>query len=447
MAAAAAPVRSVLSASPHLDLLRSTVTSSTNTNVDHHDHSIPLLLRQHKHNDTITATDRSKLLSSYFALEPSPALLKAADDEQRAANTVSNLAHRINVTRQLALDETPSEKLALDRAAEKLSNRRLALSTSSGGPALRRVQHLSAQQRDILTSLYPRHPTLHLDAHALLNQRRRIALLKDALKDQNVALTKLSDAANLLLLVADHVQVLASYYAQPPFSSTSCSPSSSTCPPPNLSHFPNSPSSTFLSRRFTTSFSASLPSSRSSASSSSSSSAPCSRESSLDCGRRDDNDAVRVGCLGRCDEFRGPAPFYVSTVPSSYRFRYLRKCWGYAADALVAAVDASSFLYRHVERLGQRELIPGLEAQCKRCVWLVEFPGGVTVFFKADFLLKMESDARSMRTDVIAWHCKVQQFASKIRKELTSMIKKESILDDRLFEARKRLLETECNSK
>lgn len=333
-------------------------------------------------------SQRATLLSAYIALEPSLSLQSAANREKSFAHNAKRYADRIKQARHLDISETPSERQLFDDILVKLSRR-----ASAPAPSAARKDNLEKKRRHILALLYPStNRLLTYTASALLRERRSLSLLRTALQDQSAAMLKLTDAANLLLLIADHIDILAACYGNNNISS------SSSCTPP---------SSTTAS----------------------------------DCSSEDDN-TTRVGCLGRASSESSPTIF-VSSVPSSYRFRYLRKCWSYAAKALAEAVAKSTFLMAELERLGQRELIPGLEGQCRRCMWLLELPGGLTVFFRTDYLQKLCSEARQMRQLVFDWQAKVKRFSAKVRSDVSRSRNKIVSLKQNMSEKREQLLAEE----
>lgn len=333
-------------------------------------------------------SQRAHLLSEYIALEPSLALRSEAIREKNVAENAQRYADRIHQARNLDISETPSERQLFDDILVKLSRR-----ASAPAPSSARKESLEQKRRYILAVLYPsNHWKLTPLTSVLIRERRSVSLLRHTLRDQALAMRKLTDAANLLLLIADHIEILAACYRNGCIS-----------PPSSFS--------------------------------------PSSSANSSDCSSEDDN-APRVGCLGRASSDSSPTIF-VSSVPSSYRFRYLRKCWGYAAKALAEAVDASTFLMAEVERLGQRELIPGLEGQCKRYMWLLELPGGLTVFFRTDYLHKLCADARHMRQIVFEWQAKVKRFSAKTRADMSRTRAKVHALKEKVRENREQLLAEE----
>lgn len=219
---------------------------------------------------------------------------------------------------------------------------------------MRNADDLRRRQRVVLARLYPSSVSLQPILANIADMRKKLSMFRKAIRDQTLALAKLNDASNLLLLIADHVQILTSCYAN------SCTSSSSDW--------------------------------------------------------SSDDDAVRVGCLGRSEESR--SPIYLSSVPANYRVRYLRRCWGFASDALVAAVDFSSYLSCQLERDGQTQLVPGIEGLSRPSMSLFELPGGLTVVFRSEMLQKMANDAKEMREIVGVWQLKQRKFISRIRKDM-----------------------------
>lgn len=251
---------------------------------------------------------------------------------------------------------------------------------ADGIDSMRSSDDLRQQQQCILAMLYPNHPVLDPVLVALSDIRRRNSMLRRAIRDQTQALAKLNDASNLLLLISDHVEILSSCCAN-----------------------------------------------------------SCSSSSSSDWSSEDD--AVRVGCLGRGDDSR--ALIFISSVPGNYRIRYLRKCWGFAADALSAAVDLSSYLARQLQHEGRSELVPGIEVQARPSMSLFELPGGLTFFFRSDLLQKMASDAKEMREAVQVWQLRQRKFLSRVRRDLSKTKRRAAAHEARLAEARRALLSEE----
>lgn len=319
-----------------------------------------------------------------MALRPSDALRTAAQTELRKTQTANRYADRIAQVR-CQDSETPSETRLLEDALTILQAQ-----SCSVRPAVRRTDELLQRRAIILHQLYPVHSALSPVLTERTRVMRRQHLLKSSLRDHKTAMKKLRDGANLLLLVADHARVLANCYG-------SCCSFASVC--------------------------------------------SGSEQSGSDFGSEDD--VVRGGCLGGRNSDESRRSMFISSVPSTFRIRYLRKCWGYAADALAAAVECSTFLLRELERLGQKELIAGLEAQCRRCMWLLELPGGLTVLFRTDSLLKMANQARVMRSDALQWYDRLRAFVLKMRKEHAKGKRKLSALDDRLVDLRQDLLAEE----
>lgn len=317
---------------------------------------------------------RLNLLAEYLALQPSSTMRHTFAKEESATRVASRLATRLNLSRELQLAESPSEKRLVDTALIKCTQR-----VAAGQNNVRTAEDLLKRQRSILAALYPRHPTLDPVLHSLSQLRRRIHTLRKAIRDQSQALTKLTDASNLLLLISNHVELLHTYYAN------SCMSSSSDW--------------------------------------------------------SSDDEVTRGGCLGRSDECR--SVIYLSSVPGNYRVRYLRKCWGYAAEALEAAVDLSSYLAVQLERQGRTELVPGIEAQSKPSMALLELPGGLTFIFRSDLLQKMSEEAKSMREKVQAWQQKQQKFVGRIRRDLSRTRKKAGTQEAKLAELRQTLLTEE----
>lgn len=319
--------------------------------------------------------NRVTLLSEYLALQPSQAMCRAADRESSACRAVDRLATRLSLTRELDLEDTPSEKNLVDTALAKCSQR-----IADGMDTLRSAEDLRQQQHCILGMLYPNHPLLDPVQNALTDTRKRVTTLRRAIRDQTQALAKLTDAANLLLLISDHVEILNSCYA------SSCTSSSSDW--------------------------------------------------------SSEDDAVKVGCLGKgADDSR--SLIFISSVPGNYRIRYLRKCWGFAADSLAGAVDLSSFLSRQLERDGKTELVPGIDQQARPSMSLFELPGGLTLFFRSDLLQKMSSDAKAMRETVQSWELRQRKFLGKIRRDLSKSRKKVAVHEAKLAELRRTLLSEE----
>lgn len=320
---------------------------------------------------------RHQLAATYLSLQPSPALRKATQREQAACEAADRLASRLTLTRDLHLEETPSERKLIDSALQKCTQR-----VALGRDTLKTAADLASQQRRILATLYPSHPSLDPVLDAIADVKKRIHTLKKALRDQTQALTKLNDASNLLLMITDHVELVLQCYAN------SCTASSS------------------------------------------------SGEWSSD-----DGESGRVGCLGRSDDSR--SMIYISSVPGNYRIRYIRKCWGYAAEALASAVALSSYLSRQLEREEQTELVPGLEAQAKPTMSLFELPGGLTFVFRSDFLQKMRNDSKDMREAVESWYLRQQKFIARVRKDLAKSRKKVKQHEVNLAELRSTLLADE----
>lgn len=341
-----------------------------------------------KHAPITDKAQRATLLSAYIALEPSLSLQSAAIQEKTFVRNAQRYADRIKQARHLDISETPSERRLFDDILVKLSRR-----ASAPAPSTARKENLERKRRQILSLLYPsNHHQLSSTTSALTRERASLSLLRNSLQQQSASLLKLTDAANLLLLIADHIEVLAACYGN------NCTTPPSSC-------------------------------------------TPASSANGSDCSSEDDNTA-RVGCLGRASSDSSPSIF-VSSVPSSYRFRYLRKCWGYAANALAEAVEKSTFLMAELERLGQRELIPGLEGQCRRCMWLLELPGGLTVFFRTDYLYKLCAEARHMRLVVFEWQTKVKRYSAKVRSDISRSRSKIHSLKDKLRDEREKLLAEE----
>lgn len=376
---------------------------------------------------------------------------------------------------------------------------------------------MDRRKKAILERLYPveRERSAGARERDGTKERRRLALLRSAAKDQAVAMTKLSDAANLLLLVADHVAILLTCYGtgggiigtaamDNHAMSPNCSTASSSDIAPEVDtddHEHNyhrgershkihegkrcvvddaySDSDSFegeggiqgggaggaggaglaglagiagrnsfcgsVVRRGRRRLSRSRSRSRSRR--------RCRKKTSIGNGAfcnfaSDNEDAAVTRGGGGITEDEGSSggtsgPFYVSNVPSSYRLRYLRKCWAQAAEAVAAGVDASTFVLKQMERMGQRELVVGLEGQGKRCMWLLELPGGLTVFFRTDYLYRMEATARAMRADTQQWYESVHKFAAKIRKEIGVCKKRVAAIDDRFCKERHVMLARE----
>lgn len=320
---------------------------------------------------------RLHLLSEFLALQPSAAMCRAAEKEETACRVADRLASRLTRSRDLQVEETPSEKMLIDSALAKCSHR-----VAVGMDTVRTAEDLVKQQRVILAMLYPSHSLLDPVLQALVELRKRNHSLRKAIRDQTQALAKLSDASNLLLMISDHVQLVLSCYAH------SCT--------------------------------------------SSSSSGDWSSE---------DGESVRVGCLGRSEDSR--SMIYISSVPGNYRIRYLRKCWGFAAEALSAAVALSSYLSRQLEREGQSELVPGIEAQARPTLSLFELPGGLTFVFRSDLLQKMLNDAKTMREVVESWYLRQRKFISRVRKDLSRSRKKVAQFESKLADLRRTLLSEE----
>lgn len=295
--------------------------------------------------------------------------------EESACRVATRLATRLNHTHQMGLSESPSETRLVERALIKCSQR-----VAEGRDQVRTAEDMVNQQRMILAMLYPRHGTLDPVLKTLAHSRRRMQTLRRAIRDQSLALGKLDDAGNLLLLIADHVELLNSCYVNSCTSSVASDWSS-------------------------------------------------------------DEEAVRVGCLGRGEELRSMV--YLSSVPGNYRIRYLRKCWGYAGEALAAAVDLSSYLSVQLEREGRRELVPGIEVQARPTMGLIEFPGGLTFIFRGDILQKMGAEAKRMREVVLGWQRKQRKFVGRIRRDLSRMRKKAALQEAKLEELRQVLLSEE----
>lgn len=317
---------------------------------------------------------RLNLLAEYLSLQPSSTMRHSFAKEESATRVAGRMATRLNLSRELQLAESPSEKRLLDNALIKCTQR-----VAVGRNNVRNTEDLLKRQRSILATLYPAHPSLDLVLQTLSHLRRRTHTLRKAIRDQSDALAKLTDASNLLLLISNHVQLLNTCYAN------SCTSSSSDW--------------------------------------------------------SSEDEMTRAGCLGRSDECR--SVIYLSGVPGAYRVRYLRKCWGYAAEALEAAVDLSSYLAVQLERQGRTELVPGIEAQSKPSMALLEFPGGLTFIFRSDLLQKMSEEAKSMREAVQGWQRKQRKFIGRIRRDLSRTRKKAGLQEAKLAELRQTLLAEE----
>lgn len=335
----------------------------------------------------IDARTRSALLSDYLDLQPSDSLRQAAHAEKGHARTAHLFASRIQLARALDLDETPSEKELYNAALLECTRR-----ATEPLPAAHRARELRTRQRGLLAAMYPSHPRLAATQNAINHARRRIGLLHRAVRDQATARKKLRDAANLLLLIADHIDLLAACYGSVPVDAGTAS--AEALPP------------------------------------------------SSDCSSSDE-DCARVRCLGGRGNDDARPSIHVTSIPSTYRFRYLRKCWGFAAEAIEEAVKLSSFLAREMKQDGRRELVPGLEAQCKRCLWLVELPGGLTVVFRTEFLRRMVCDARRMRADVLEWEVRLEKFSTRVRRELGRVRRRMRTDEEQLARLRRELLEEE----
>lgn len=317
---------------------------------------------------------RLNLLAEYLALQPSSTMRRTFAKEESATRVAGRLATRLNLSRELQLAESPSEKTLIDTALIKCTQRVAAAQNN-----VQDAEDLLKRQRSILATLYPRHPSLDPILHSLSQLRRRTQTLRKAIRDQSQALAKLTDASNLLLLISNHVELLHTYYAN------SCMSSSSDW--------------------------------------------------------SSDDEVARGGCLGKSDECR--SIIYLSSVPGNYRVRYLRKCWGYAAEALEAAVDLSSYLAVQLERQGRTELVPGIEAQSRPSMALLELPGGLTFIFRSDLLQKMSEEAKSMREKVQAWQRKQRKFVARIRRDLSRTRNKASTQEAKLAELRQTLMAEE----
>lgn len=317
-------------------------------------------------------SNRLSLLAEYLALQPSPALCRATERDEQAAQIATLFAARLSLARDMQLPETPSEAKVADLTLEKC-----ILRAESASESLRDAEDRKMRQRAILALLYPTHPVLNPILHAVSDLRRRIATLRKAMRDQTLALAKLSDAANLLMLISDHIQILNSCYGD-------------SCP---------------------------------------SSSSEWSSE----------DDAPRISCLGRVSDERR-APIYISSVPANYRLRYLRKCWALAAQALTSAVALSSFIARHLERVGQTELVPGIESMSRPSLSLFELPGGLLFIFRSGLLQKMSTDSKTMRESVRVWQGRQRKFITRIGRDLAKARKSCAQYDAKLADLRRNLL-------
>lgn len=317
---------------------------------------------------------RLALAAKYLALKLSDDLLKPDPQENAQCRASSALAARLTLTRDLELDESNSERLLIDSALEKCSQR-IAVNSER----LEQADSVEKQQHAILSMLYPSHPSLDSIIEARSVVRKRISTLRKAMKDQTAALGKLNDASNLLLLISDHVEILNAFYVSP-------------C---------NSSSSDWSS----------------------------------------EDDGPKVGCLGRSDDSR--SMIYISSVPGNYRIRYLRKCWGFAADALSDAVNLSSYISTNLERVGQSELIPGIDNQSKPSLSLFELPGGLTILLRADMLQKMANEAKATREVVKVWQLRQRKFVSRIRRDLTKSKRTVALHEAKMAELRGKLVAEE----
>lgn len=320
---------------------------------------------------------RISLLAEYLSLQPSAALLKAAAAEEASVRTARLFADRINEARFLDLTESPSETRLLDHALAKC-----AVNAHKPTHSAKIAQHMTGRQRTILSQLYPSHPMLFDTIDALEDVHRRIALLSAAMDDQSLALTKLADAANLLTLIADHVEILCTTYAN-----------------------------------------------------------SCLSSSSDDCSSEEDP-MSRTSCLGRGrDDPR--VPMYITSVPANYRIRYLRKCWSFAAEALSTAVHLSTYLERSLEREGKPTLVPGIEAQSKPSLTLFELPGGLTVILRSETLHRMSNEAKRMRELVHSWQARQRRFLARLQRDLAKAQSNVSGYEGKLAELRQSLLVNE----
>lgn len=311
---------------------------------------------------------RLSLLSEYLSLDaPEPAKSPAPSPK-----VASRIAARITLARSMHLSESPSEASLVDKALQRCKS----LQT----PQLQSIEDPHRTQARILSKLYPAHPSLDPLNTSLSRSRHRASVLRKALREQNHALSKLSDAANLLLLISDHINILVAGHPNSCHSSTSSS---------DVSH----------------------------------------------------DDDARRGCLFGSDYNR--AHIYLTTLPPNYRIRYLRKCWGFAADALSTAVDHSAFLSKQLDREGQTELVPGILDRSRPSLSLFELPGGLTFMLRPDSLRKMGNDAKTMRDTVFDWQMRQRKYLLKLNKDLAKANKSVVVHEARLADARRRLLAIE----
>ena len=313
---------------------------------------------------TSELADRASLFAKYVSLEPSEELIRSATREAKAIRKAQIYIAEKGLDRKAAAQGTQLEFVANDAGY------------------VHKVEEHRRKQRAVLARLYPSHQQIDSARRSLENTRSRIKLLRTALYDQTDALGKLGDAAGLLLLVADHIEVLCAICAQ------SCTASSG-------------------------SFSSS------------------------------DDDAGRSRCIPRSDETR---LFSMPNVPGQYRIRYLRKCWTRAADALAAAVALSGFLASQLTKNGETELVPGIESKGRPSLSLFDLPGGLTVMFRSGALQRMENEAKNMREKVLAWHSRQRKFLSRVRKELSKARETVSEQDKELGELRRTLLTEEFSN-
>lgn len=340
-------------------------------------------------------------------------LLRHADITSVAAAVGSAAPERLRLLSEyLALQPSNAMRLAAEkeqlacRAADKLAERlnharlleleespsekllidsaiqKCSKRVADGQVTVRTAEQTAKRQRHILERLYPTHPLIDPTREELDNLDKRMHTLRRAIRDQKGALSKLNDASNLLLLISDHVQLMISCYA-----------------------------------------------------------GSCTSASSSGEWSSEDGDGVKVGCLGRSEESR--SMIYLAGVPGNYRIRYMRRCWGYAAEAIGAAVKRSSYLARQMEREGQSELVPGVAAQAKRNFSLFELPGGLTFVFRSDMVHRMASDAKEMREVVESWYLRQHKFIAKVGKDLAKSKKKYHQQELRLADMRRSLLSEE----
>eukprot|EP00178_Gracilaria_changii_P004559 TRINITY_DN173_c0_g1_i1.p4 TRINITY_DN173_c0_g1~~TRINITY_DN173_c0_g1_i1.p4 ORF type:complete len:338 (+),score=59.95 TRINITY_DN173_c0_g1_i1:801-1814(+) len=280
-----------------------------------------------------------------------------------------------------------ARRQALFQQYKSLKTRALNLThcldaSSSCAPQLLRVHQLLAQ-------LYPNPTCIRPFISTLNHSRSRMLLLRAALKDQMHALNKLDDAANLLLLISEHVALLISSY-----SSQSCPALQQSCSSGRLSCLSSS----------------------------------------------------RNTPRARAEATRSQSSPQLSvdfTIPRNYKAKYLRKCSTLASDALAAAVDLSSYLARQVEARGEHALIPEIDMLCKPCLSIVDLPGGFTLIFRAEVLKKMADDATRLRRVALEWRRKQWLFCVKLKHNLSACRRSVQRSMLQVLHARARLAEQE----